>query len=254
MDCNVPTDIVFSLRGFAARGGKAGPHRDGFGIGFYDGFACRVFLDPTASSTSQVAEFLKSHSIKTKIAIAHIRRSTSTKVSLANTHPFQRELWGRAWTFAHNGSLKGFKKLALGRYRPIGTTDSEHVFCWMLAKIEKKFGRYPSSPKKLWEEVGRLSAECGKLGTFNLLMSDGRFLYCHCSTNLVYIQRKAPFSWARLIDDEMAIDFSKVTTPNDKVIVIATRPLTDNELWTRIEPGQLVVMTEGDVVHVGRAA
>jgi len=252
MDCNVPTDMIFSLRGFAARGGKAGPHRDGFGVGFYDGLACRIFLDPTASSTSQVAEFLKAHSIKSKIAIAHIRRSTSTKISLANTHPFQRELWGRAWTFAHNGNIPKVKRFPLGRFRPIGTTDSEHAFCWMLSRLERAFRKYPPA-RALFAEVARACGALGKLGTFNLILSDGKFLFCHCSTNLVYIQRKAPFSWARLIDDEVAIDFSKVTTPKDKVIVVATRPLTDNEVWTRIEPGSVVVMTEGDVVHEMRA-
>ena len=39
------------------------------------------------------------------------------RVALENTHPFGRELWGRPWTFAHNGQLKGVKKLPLGRHR-----------------------------------------------------------------------------------------------------------------------------------------
>jgi len=28
MECNVPTDIVFSFAGLASRGGKHGPHAD----------------------------------------------------------------------------------------------------------------------------------------------------------------------------------------------------------------------------------
>ena len=37
MECNVPTDIVFSFTGFALRGGKTGPHADGWGLALYDG-------------------------------------------------------------------------------------------------------------------------------------------------------------------------------------------------------------------------
>ncbi|NBO19027.1 MAG: hypothetical protein EBV03_07355, partial [Proteobacteria bacterium] len=38
--------------------------------------------------------------------------------------PFVRELWGRHFAFAHNGTLRGVKKRPLGRFRPIGSTDS----------------------------------------------------------------------------------------------------------------------------------
>ena len=37
MSANVPTDIVFSFTGLMQRGGKTGPHRDGWGIAFYEG-------------------------------------------------------------------------------------------------------------------------------------------------------------------------------------------------------------------------
>ncbi len=37
MSANVPTDICFSFTGLMQRGGKTGPHRDGWGITFYEG-------------------------------------------------------------------------------------------------------------------------------------------------------------------------------------------------------------------------
>ena len=46
----------------------------------------------------------------------------------------------------------------------------------------------------------------------------------------------------------MTVDFSKVTTPNDKVAVIVTEPLTNNETWTQFAPGQMAVFVDGDVV------
>lgn len=57
--------------------------------------------------------------------IAHIRQANRGEVALENTHPFTRELWGRNWTYAHNGQLSGYKSLETGNFRPVGETDSE---------------------------------------------------------------------------------------------------------------------------------
>lgn len=43
MSANVPTDIVFSFTGLMQRGGGTGPHRDGWGIAFYEGRGVRLF-------------------------------------------------------------------------------------------------------------------------------------------------------------------------------------------------------------------
>ncbi len=40
MSANVPTDIVFSFTGLMQRGGKTGPHKDGWGLAFYEGRGC----------------------------------------------------------------------------------------------------------------------------------------------------------------------------------------------------------------------
>ena len=52
MECNVPTDIVFSFAGLASRGGKAGPHGDGWGLALYDGKLARTFLAPGRRSST----------------------------------------------------------------------------------------------------------------------------------------------------------------------------------------------------------
>jgi predicted glutamine amidotransferase len=43
----------------------------------------------------------------------------------------------------------------------------------------------------------------------------------------------------------VTVDFRELTAPADRVAVIATTPLTDNEVWTPIAPGQLVVFRDG---------
>src|ERR1019366_2792376 len=70
MSASVPTDICFSFAGLMRRGGHTGPHKDGWGIAFYDGKGCRTFHDPAASAHSPIADFLRGHSIKSEIVIS----------------------------------------------------------------------------------------------------------------------------------------------------------------------------------------
>jgi glutamine amidotransferase len=50
-----------------------------------------------------------------------------------------------------------------------------------------------------------------------------------------------------LIDADMSIDFAQYTTPEDRVAVIATQPLTDDEVWTAFAPGDLLMFQDGEV-------
>jgi glutamine amidotransferase len=247
MSANVPTDICFSFRGLMRRGGDTGPHRDGWGIAFYEGRGYRAFRDHRPCAESEVARLVERYPIRSHVVVSHIRRANRGGVRLENTHPFNRELWGRNWAFAHNGQLVGIKRKPLGNYRPVGTTDSEHAFCWMLEQIRARFPKSPSRPSSLWRLVAKLAAPLHESGVCNFLLSDGRALYAHCSTKLCWITRRAPFGRAELADADWAVDFAAVTTPRDIVTVIATLPLTTNERWQIMQPGELVVFVDGEV-------
>lgn len=254
MNCNVPTDICFSFAGFRARGGLTDHHRDGWGIAFFEGKGVRMFLDPAPSAHSPVAELVKQYPIRSLNVIAHIRKATQGEVRLENTHPFQRELWGRYWIFAHNGNLKHFAPPLSGRFAPVGTTDSERAFCYILDTLASRFPHGNPPAAELHATLRDLACEIGSLGEFNFLLSDGDWLFAHCSSRLVYIIRKAPFAVAHLSDEDLALDFSRVTTPNDRVAVIATTALTDNECWTAIPPGNLLAFKEGMPVVLGETS
>ncbi|MEJ0061580.1 MAG: class II glutamine amidotransferase [Terricaulis sp.] len=246
MSANVPTDIRFSFAGLAQRGGKTGPHRDGWGIAFYEKRGCRAFHDPEPSATSPLARLVRDYPIKSQIAIAHVRRANRGRVSLENTHPFVRELWGRAWTFAHNGQLKRAKQLPTAGFRPIGTTDSEHAFCWLLSELSSRFSSDPG-PSKLDAAIRTLFETLRGMGIFNALLSDGRTLYASCGKSLCYLTRRAPFGIATLVDEDMKVDFAAETTPTDVVTIIATKPLTRDEHWTCIEKGVTLILHNGQV-------
>ena len=108
MNCNTPTDIMFSFEGFRRRGGITDHHADGFGIGFFEGKGVRLFHDDKPSANSPVADLVRAYQIKSENVIAHIRKASQGQTSLANTHPFMREMWGEYWLFAHNGHLIDF--------------------------------------------------------------------------------------------------------------------------------------------------
>jgi predicted glutamine amidotransferase len=159
MNCNVPTDILFSFRGFRRRGGATGPHADGWGIAFYERQGCRLFHDPAPSAHSPMAHFIQTYPIKSKNVIAHIRKASRGRVCVENTHPFHRELWGHSWVFAHNGLLPNIKRRQLTWYQPIGTTDSEHAFCYMLNAVRREFrARPPLARLRRFVDARRKSA------------------------------------------------------------------------------------------------
>ena len=246
MNCNVPTDICFSFEGFCERGGKTDSHQDGWGIAFFEGKASRTFLDSLPAAESPVARLVKEYPIKSLNTIAHIRKATIGAVNLSNTHPFQREAWGLNWIFAHNGDLWNYNPIIKGHYQPIGTSDSERAFCMILNALTEKYPDCPPPIETLYKELEELSKPIAAYGTFNFLLSNGQVLFARCSTDLCYIVRKAPFPKAHLVDKDMTVDFTPLTNSDDRVAVIATQPLTDNEEWTKFEKDQLLVFKNGE--------
>lgn len=249
MNCNVPTDIVFSLTGFQQRGGGTDEHADGWGVAFFEGKGYRAFLDPEPAAHSALADFVRRYPIRSLNVIAHIRKATRGPVGLENTHPFVRELWGRYWIFAHNGTLEGYEPPAGERYRAVGCTDSEAAFCELLNTMCLRYPNGEPEPEAVSAEVTTWAMRLSRLGAFNFLLSNGEQLFAHCSTKLAYVERRAPFTKARLVDADLEVDFSQVTTPQDRVAVIATVPLTDNEQWTTLAPGEVAVFYQGQRVR-----
>ena len=184
MSSRQPTRLTFSFETLAAHGGRNGGHRDGWGAAFYQGKDAVLFREPRAASDSPLVRFLETQGPSTTLAISHIRRATRGAVMLANTQPFARELAGRMHVFAHNGDLPGierYKALAFDRYRPVGTTDSEHAFCALLGRILELWDP-TSAPPALKERLSVISdfaADLRKLGPANFLYADSDVLFAH---------------------------------------------------------------------------
>ena len=96
---------------------------------------------------------------------------------------------------------------------------------------------------------------------FNFLLCVGeftQFAYCYPGTRpgstvyngLHYIIRKHPFHVAALSDADVTVNFESVTTENDRVAIIATKPLTKDEDWIEMARGDLLLFHLGEVYEL----
>ncbi len=244
LNANTPTDLVFSFTGFAQR---AQEHKDGFGIAFFEGAGVRLFVDHQSATVSPVAQMVQRYPIRSRHILAHIRKATQGVVALENTHPFQRELWGRYWVFAHNGNLVDFRPKLHAAFHPVGSTDSERAFCWLMQELAKNHASLPSVAH-LSETLAELLPRITPHGTFNFLLSHGEALWAHCSTKLHYVERRHPFARAQLQDEDLTVDFAAQTTPADRVAIVVTEPLTRDEAWQALQAGELATFVDGSRV------
>lgn len=250
MSFNHPVNMNVSFRGMIKRGDK---NPDGWGLAFYpeDSKASQIIKEPVRAGRSPVTNFLVNYQgILSSLYISHVRWATS-EVNYANTHPFVRELRGRDYVFAHNGTLHDFKRaLPLGRFVPLGTTDSEHAFCYLMDYIANEISQWDYQAFARFEEVLR---KVNELGKFNCLLSNGDYLFCYrdidASVGLYYTLRKAPFGVVKLIDEDLNIDLDAMKRADEVGCIVATRPLTEGEDWKPIGRGQLMVFHRGEQVY-----
>lgn len=250
MNSNAAASIGFSFTGFAQRGGSTADHVDGWGIAFYEPSGARCFLDDRPASTSRLAEFVRDFPIRSHNVISHIRKATQGAVGLSNTHPFSREWLGRHWFFAHNGDLQDFYPALDGSFLPVGSTDSERAFCFLMQRLRQAFAQTQSMPS--WDAIAPVLARCheeiARYGNFNSLLTNGEALFTHCSSHLALLQRSHPFPKASLVDCDVTLDLGALNQADDRMVIIATEPLTAAEDWQRLEPGETRVFAGGQTV------
>ena len=220
----------------------------------------RLFHDNKPSHLSPVADLVHNYPIKAINVISHIRKATQGQNCLANTHPFVREVWGEQWVFAHNGQMneafvrrcERLKKNGNAEYcQPVGNTDSEMAFCYLINRLKSTFKQRPDDAALF----AFLTAQCRYLaanGLFNCLLSNGNWQLAYAGSLLFYLTRKAPFGEARLADDDLAINFSDVTTDKDRVTILVTIPLTKNENWQQLAVNECAIFKDGELVHQDR--
>ncbi len=233
MSANQPTDVGHYLTRLIPRGGKSGPHADGWGVAYFEGRASRVFKDAVPASESRYLSLLAKSRLKSTTVVAHIRRANPASAgrTAANTHPFEREWNGHSWIFAHNGKLPGLADVSQctpGRFQPLGNTDSERAFCMLLDAIATNV-KHGSAifPGDVTAAIEPVVNELSALGEFNFILSNGEYLFVHAHTQLHVLEQTFYTSISR-----------------NSQVLLATAPLT-NENWRLLSPGGIRVYQSG---------
>lgn len=263
-----PVMASFSIQAFGERSLE---NADGWGLAWYPDRSLAMVKQPVRWSV-QHTQFLEHYpGLLSATYVAHVRhRTTGAIPTHADTHPFCRELNGRDYCFAHNGTLAGqFWDRPLGRFRPIGGTDSEYLFCLLLAELEsfadlaKEVAAEAPDPERVgiqlgaekrWSWLHRFLARLNDFGRLNCMLSDGERLVVyhdkngwkgmtHCN---IFMHQDAVKTFA---DTTVAIDLQ--AQPVNHGVIVATNPLS-LEGWTPFVPGEMKVLHAGAIEFTAR--
>ncbi len=233
MSANQPMDVDKYLTLLMPRGGKLGPHADGWGVAYYEGHASRVFKDANPAAESRYLRMLARSQLKSTVVIAHIRKANPSVVgrATANTHPFEREWNGYSWVFAHNGKLPGFEEsgvLRHSRFQPMGNTDSELAFCYLMENLASRIDYGEAvTPARVVEAISPAVGSLCRYGEFNFILGNGEYLFVHAHTHLHELVQ-APAASGNL----------------QSTVLLATAPLTQDN-WQALKPGSIRVYRDG---------
>lgn len=256
LNFKLPTRATFSFRGFRHRG-KNNP--DGWGLGYYDTRSeLRLVKEhrPEADE-SELAGCIEDCMRKGTIFVSHVRRISKGSVAYCDTHPFYRittkpaRTRYREWVMAHNGTLgESYRKdLKIGKYRPIGKTDSEFAFCHILNEMSLNAF---AAKEEFYSWLHNILQEINAYGHFNCIMSNGNELFCYFDRDgyngLSYVRRKAPFPQIQLRDEDLHVNLADEKDTAQRGYAVATRPLTKGEKWKSFNPGELKVFKNGDII------
>jgi predicted glutamine amidotransferase len=173
-------------------------HDSGWGMAVYrraDSGQPELVRFPEAAHSD--GEFRRATSIQGRIFNAHLRRATLGGLTLVNTHPF---VMGE-YSFSHNGTVLRYPRLLEpGVARPVGETDSEHLFNWLMCHYDA------SDPRGSLRRLIRACIERSKFSGLNFLFSDGERLYAY---------KLGIFELHWLVRPGQALVSSEIITPDE---------------------------------------
>jgi len=262
MSARASADVRISLEEFSRHGGLAGPHKDGWGIAWYEGADVRQVKEPSAASGSACLAFIQERPFRSTLVVSHIRKATQGDLTLANTQPFTRELGGHVHVFAHNGDLDRARLRsahALGAYRPVGDTDSEYAFCALLARLAPLWREGAAPPLEARRaRIADFAATLRDLGPANFLYADGDalFVHGHKRKHAGGIRPPGLHLLCRTCAAESgAFEAEGLQIASaggaQEVVLAASVPLTTGEPWRALGEGEIVAVRGGRIVSQG---
>lgn len=249
-----PVRLTFGWESFVQRGSREGGNPDGWGVAYFSDKDVTLLREPEPAANSPMVQFLTRHAPRSNLVISHIRRATFGERKLANTQPFHRMLGGHAHVFAHNGFVP---PVATGPGSPWlvpqGDTDSERLFCRLLAELETSWSedRVPELARR-HDIVQRFAREILPLGASNFLYSDGITLFAHGHRRTLPGDAVSdePGLYVNLHESRTGSDMTascrglRTEGKCSQQTLIASFPLNDRE-WEPLPPGEIACFERG---------
>lgn len=258
MSSRFPTTVDFSLERLARHGGLDGPHRDGWGVAYFDDHDVFLLREPRSASESELVKFMERNGPPSNLVVSHIRLATQGEPALRNTQPFQRELGGRVHVFAHNGRLPGIEDhcdFKTHRFMPVGDTDSEYAFCCLLERLTGHWDGTTDNPPSVdlrLQIVADFAKWLRPFGPSNFIYTDGDTLFAHAHRRTQKDGNIKPpgLHFLRRSCDEQPPDLtdSGVTLApvQQQLVLVASVPLTD-EPWEPLAEGEVIALVNGKI-------
>jgi len=228
-------------------------HGHGWGVaGYPDGVP---FLEKQAWAAYHGEQFKKTASrVYARTVVAHVRRATVGHPAIENTHPFEH---GR-WLFAHNGTVPNFDAVRdrmledvdpLHRDEIDGTTDSEHIFRYLMTL----WGRHPE--RELREtlrdglaQILRWSADIDPDApvSLNVIWTDGDHLVgSRLNRTLWFLERDGVFHCDICGQPHVHHDPKQ----DYRAVEVASEPITD-ENWLGVPNGTVFSIDPDIRMHI----
>lgn len=228
-------------------------HPLGWGFGWYphDQQGAIVAKDPVARNTQVLVDALTDWgNFRSTVFFCKIK-GAAAGYSHHETQPFSRSFAGKDWLFIHNGDLDKaeLEKLhedASSFLEPLGKTDSELAFCYLLGLIQATGARNLSDvpPETLLGWFQHLDT----LGEADMLLTDGTTSIVFQGTHSPHVMHHARFlpTPAPLTLDSEAAQV-KLSDPRDTyrtAFIVTSSPFTTGD-WAQMHPGELLIIRNG---------
>jgi transglutaminase-like putative cysteine protease/predicted glutamine amidotransferase len=230
---------------------------DGWGIGYYPGGepSASVLKEPAPPQGSIRGELVKAwEHLESSIFLLHIRNATWGSITDANTQPFSRSYGGRDWLIGHSGSLEHrLEPLQDPPFEPVGSTDTELVFCKLLAWISSQGAR--SLGDVDLEKLHAWLDDMNQHGSLTIVLTDGHDLLAYADkydVGHLHLWRVVP-PYERLVfgDGDLEVDLTQRGAKSRKGVIMCSDPLESltkvAAAWTKLAPGALVVVRQGAI-------
>ncbi|MFO0747955.1 MAG: class II glutamine amidotransferase [Myxococcota bacterium] len=232
---------------------------DGWGIGFYRGgesLAATVFKEPRPPVASIQSQLVSAwEHLSSPIFLLQIRSARWGGLSDANTQPFVRSWGRRQWIFGHSGSLD--QRIEVGAdalFEPIGSTDTEAIFCELMTRIARRGWR---SLREVEPALFRgWLVELNAAGSITCAISDGTDLWLYGDKNrnhpLCVWEVLPPYDTIVFGDDDLKVDLTLRGSKAQKGVIVCSDPMeTECDLptaWRPLEAETLLVVRQGAIM------